>query len=426
MIGHVGTKVSALVDGQLPSAEADRLWAHVHVCPLCRAEVEREGWVKTRLAGLALTGEQPAPPGHLAGSLRVTALGWPEPETVAESHERRRLVAAAIGVGSMGAAFLGVLAMTVPAQAPGVERRPATSLSRPTESQADRHLQHPDGPLPAARLHHLRAAGPDRRARVEVSENLPVNDQQTPGSDQPADQPEQRPEQAEVEHTLPIPPYQPAAARPPAVPAGSAVLRPQPARPVRPRPRAVRRLRRRRCRSRRPPVTSAATAGQKSVLPLVAAVALVVGLVGGALGGVAVEKWNDANQEPGRTSSGLAGVDTVAKAPLPADNGSIASVAQKLLPSTVQIVADFEGQDGGATGSGFYLDKQGHVVTNNHVVQDAAEKNGNIEVIDHEGHRYKATVVGRSKVYDLAVLYLKDAPGRDARVARHVDQPADR
>ena len=49
MIGHVGTKVSALVDGQLPTAEAERVWAHVHVCPLCRAEVEREGWVKTRL-----------------------------------------------------------------------------------------------------------------------------------------------------------------------------------------------------------------------------------------------------------------------------------------------------------------------------------------------------------------------------------------
>ena len=64
--------------------------------------------------------------------------------------------------------------------------------------------------------------------------------------------------------------------------------------------------------------------------------------------------------------------------------------------SISQIVADLDGQEGGATGSGFYLDKQGHVVTNNHVVQDAAEKNGNIEVIDHEGDRYKATVVGRT------------------------------
>ena len=41
-----------------------------------------------------------------------------------------------------------------------------------------------------------------------------------------------------------------------------------------------------------------------------------------------------------------------------------------MLPSTVQISAEFEGQRGGATGSGFVLDKQGHVVTNNHVVAD--------------------------------------------------------
>ena len=52
----------------------------------------------------------------------------------ADSHDRRRLLAAAIGVGSIGAAIVGVLAMTVPAQAPGVDRRPATSLTRPSES----------------------------------------------------------------------------------------------------------------------------------------------------------------------------------------------------------------------------------------------------------------------------------------------------
>ena len=139
MIGpllHVGAKVGALVDGQLPPAEAERMWAHVHVCPSCRAAVEREGWVKTRLAGLALTPEQPAAPGHLAGTLsRVTALGWPEP--VESGHDRRRLVLAAIGVGSVGAAFVGVFAMTVPAQAPGLDRRlPTTSLTRPSESSS--------------------------------------------------------------------------------------------------------------------------------------------------------------------------------------------------------------------------------------------------------------------------------------------------
>ena len=53
MIGHLGARASALLDGQLPPAEAERLWAHVHGCHLCRDLVEREGWVKTRLSGLA-------------------------------------------------------------------------------------------------------------------------------------------------------------------------------------------------------------------------------------------------------------------------------------------------------------------------------------------------------------------------------------
>ncbi len=87
------------------------------------------------------------------------------------------------------------------------------------------------------------------------------------------------------------------------------------------------------------------------------------------------------------------GVDTVARPRrCPADNGTIAAVAEQLLPSTVQIVAEYDGEDGGATGSGFVLDKQGHVITNNHVVADAAEDDGPIEIVDQrrqplQGHR---------------------------------------
>ena len=51
-ITHLGTRVSALLDGQLPAAEAERAWAHVHACHVCRDLVEREGSIKTRLAGL--------------------------------------------------------------------------------------------------------------------------------------------------------------------------------------------------------------------------------------------------------------------------------------------------------------------------------------------------------------------------------------
>ena len=106
--------------------------------------------------------------------------------------------------------------------------------------------------------------------------------------------------------------------------------------------------------------------------------------------------------------------------PLPVENGSVAAVAQEVLPSTVQIVAQFQGQDDGATGSGFVLDTQGHFVTNNHVVADAAENDGPIQVVDQDGNRYEATVVGRSPTYDLAVLFVEERPGPAARVLGRV------
>jgi putative serine protease PepD len=142
----------------------------------------------------------------------------------------------------------------------------------------------------------------------------------------------------------------------------------------------------------------------------VAATALVVGVVGGVAGSVAYEALrDDASDTPGTVSGGLDAVNTRKLPPLTADNGSVAAVAQELLPSTVQISAEFEGQDGGATGSGFVLDREGHIVTNNHVVADAAENDGPIEIVDERGNRYSATVVGRSPVYDLAVLFSEDA-----------------
>jgi len=141
--------------------------------------------------------------------------------------------------------------------------------------------------------------------------------------------------------------------------------------------------------------------------PAVAGLALVLGLVGGAAGSALLD--NVTQDRPGSVSTGLEGVDTESAPPLTVSNKSVVRVADQLLPSTVQIVAEFEGRTGGATGSGFVLDKQGHIITNNHVVQSADESDGEIEIVDQEGNRYVATVVGRSAVYDLAVLYSKDA-----------------
>jgi S1-C subfamily serine protease len=57
-------------------------------------------------------------------------------------------------------------------------------------------------------------------------------------------------------------------------------------------------------------------------------------------------------------------------------------------------------------GSGFILDKAGHVLTNYHVVEGA---NRGVEVMLSNKRRYKAKVMGTDKVHDLALLQI-DAP----------------
>jgi serine protease Do len=58
-----------------------------------------------------------------------------------------------------------------------------------------------------------------------------------------------------------------------------------------------------------------------------------------------------------------------------------------------------------ALGSGFIIDPDGHVVTNNHVVGDASK----VEVTLQDGSKYTAKIVGRDTRTDLAVLKI-DAP----------------
>ena len=57
-------------------------------------------------------------------------------------------------------------------------------------------------------------------------------------------------------------------------------------------------------------------------------------------------------------------------------------------------------------GSGFILDKAGHVLTNYHVVEGA---NRGVEVMLSNKRRYKAKVMGTDKTHDLALLQI-DAP----------------
>src|ERR1700678_1014475 len=86
------------------------------------------------------------------------------------------------------------------------------------------------------------------------------------------------------------------------------------------------------------------------------------------------------------------------------------AVYHKNIPSVVNVTSramtfDFfyglvpqEGQ-----GSGFVIDKDGHILTNYHVIADARQ----VEVTLHNRKKYKATVVGTDPAHDLAVIQIK-------------------
>ena len=60
-------------------------------------------------------------------------------------------------------------------------------------------------------------------------------------------------------------------------------------------------------------------------------------------------------------------------------------------------------------GSGFVIDKEGHILTNYHVIADARQ----VEVTMHDRKKYKATIVGTDKSHDLAIVQIK-APNLQA------------
>ncbi len=72
----------------------------------------------------------------------------------------------------------------------------------------------------------------------------------------------------------------------------------------------------------------------------------------------------------------------------------------------IDVIVNSAGSTGEAAGSGFVLDKAGHIVTNNHVIAGAT----NITVIFHNGFQEAAKVVGADQYSDLAVLQVANLP----------------
>lgn len=132
---------------------------------------------------------------------------------------------------------------------------------------------------------------------------------------------------------------------------------------------------------------------KRTSIPLGAAIALAVvaGLVGSAVG-----DFTTNGTLLGHKVNLVSVSSNIERAP-----GSIAGIAQRVLPSVVSIST--ETSSGSATGSGFIIESSGYILTNNHVV-DGASGGGAITVTLNSGRSLPATIVGTDTAYDLAVL----------------------
>ena len=97
------------------------------------------------------------------------------------------------------------------------------------------------------------------------------------------------------------------------------------------------------------------------------------------------------------------------------DEGQVTSVFERASPAIVEIGVSqlFSRQ----SGSGFFVDDEGHIVTNAHIV----DMDGDVVVTLHDGRRLEATVLGSSRVDDLAILRVDPDLASDIEPLRLAD-----
>ena len=138
-----------------------------------------------------------------------------------------------------------------------------------------------------------------------------------------------------------------------------------------------------------------------------AVTAVVVGGVAG-LGGYLIGSNGDQNRSATSNIVELPQIDGAANV----SSSDVAAIAESVLPSVVSIL--IEAGDNSGSGSGFIVQSDGYILTNNHVAAPAAN-GGELTVVFDGGDEAVAKMVGRNTSYDLAVLKV-DRDGLPAAV----------
>jgi putative serine protease PepD len=145
--------------------------------------------------------------------------------------------------------------------------------------------------------------------------------------------------------------------------------------------------------------------GRRAVALLAAA-----GLMAGAATGGALLAVNLDDDDAGPATSSLSANPAVGSQD-DAPDEPLSRVAAAVLPSVVSIA--FESNGGTGQGSGVVISSDGQILTNNHVVAQAAD-GGQLSVTFSDGADADARILGRDPATDLAVIQAEDVSGLTA------------
>lgn len=131
-------------------------------------------------------------------------------------------------------------------------------------------------------------------------------------------------------------------------------------------------------------------------------------MVGGMVGFTVARNWT--NSSPGGTVTGgpatvnvepvnnVDGANITRQTLAVTEQSASVNAVSSALPAVVTVLT--QAGFGGGSGSGFFINQDGYVVTNNHVVEGAR----NITIFYAKGGTAQASVVGTAPEFDLAVL----------------------
>lgn len=111
-----------------------------------------------------------------------------------------------------------------------------------------------------------------------------------------------------------------------------------------------------------------------------------------------------------QTTPGNTATDAGTTWQVPAERQAAVQVVEQLSPAVVTVVNHMRpqgGMTGESLGSGVIIDSSGRIITNNHVIEGAAQ-NG-LEVIFSDGETAPATLLGTDALSDIAVLKVDHA-----------------